>query len=182
MEIKKELFKSIGKDKMLLMAIAGIVLILCSYLDFTKSDTDTKNENPNAAVSMEEYNSADYVTKLEERLAKLIQNVNGAGRCQVMITVKGTAEKILQIDSSVSNKSETGSNSINESDTNKSTLILQGEDEEHPYVIKELMPEVEGVVVVAEGAANKKINADIIKIVQALFNVETHKISIIEMK
>lgn len=182
MEIKKNLFNNIGKDKMLLMAIAGIVLILCSYMDFTKSDTDEKSENSNTTVSMGDNNSIDYIAKLEEKLAKLIQNVNGAGECQVMITVKGTSEKILQVDSSTSNKSETGNNSVNESDTSKTTLILQGEDEEYPYVIKELMPEVEGVVVVAQGAANKKINADIIKIVQALFNVETHKISIIEMK
>lgn len=185
MEIKNNFFnsdviKSIGKDKLILIAIAGIVLIVCSYLDFSQTESDNKKVAEDASDSS--ITKDDYVAGLEDKLKDLLQNVNGAGKCQVMITLKSSNEKILQSDVDTTNKSETGENTINESNSSSKTLILKGEEDEKPYVIKEIMPEIEGVVVVAEGAGNEKVNLDITKIIQALFNVEAHKISIIKMK
>lgn len=185
MEIKNnffnsDFFKSIGKDKLVLIAIAGIVLIVCSYVDFSKKDE--KQKESTLKVEENAITNEDYTTGLEEKLKGLLQNVEGAGECQVMITLKSSNEKILQNDMDTKSKSETGDSAVSESDVSSKTLVLKGEDEEYPYVIKEIMPEIEGVVVVAKGAGDKSVNADIIKIIQALFNVEAHKISIIKMK
>ena len=49
-----------------------------------------------------------------------------------------------------------------------------------PYVSKELSPEIEGVVVIAEGGDDAVVVKNITEAVQALFGVEAHKIKIMK--
>ena len=51
-----------------------------------------------------------------------------------------------------------------------------------PYVVKELEPKVQGVVVIAEGGGNPAVQQNILEAVQALFPVEAHKIKIMKME
>ena len=52
---------------------------------------------------------------------------------------------------------------------------------QNPYVIKEISPKIEGVVVIAEGGDNPVVIQDISEAVQALFDVDTHKIKIMKL-
>lgn len=180
MDIKKIVLEAKNKDKLLLAAIAGIILIICSYSDVTKMES--KNTPEVKTEKEQDIEDDTYVEKIESELKQLICQIDGAGKCSVMITLKSGSEKVLQNDKTKKSKTEKGDKEITESDESYNTLILQRDDEEYPYVVKEIMPKIEGVVVVAEGAGNKKVSSDIVKIVQALFDVEPHKISIIEMK
>ena len=49
-----------------------------------------------------------------------------------------------------------------------------------PYVIQERVPEVEGVLVLADGAGSATVKAQIAEAVQALFPVEAHKIRVLK--
>lgn len=49
-------------------------------------------------------------------------------------------------------------------------------------MIKTLPPEIEGVVVVAEGAGSGTVNRTIVEMVQALFGVEAHKVKVVKME
>ena len=51
-----------------------------------------------------------------------------------------------------------------------------------PLVLKEIQPKVQGVLVIARGGGSVEIKQSIIKAVQALLNVETHKIEVLKMK
>ena len=62
------------------------------------------------------------------------------------------------------------------------TVIVDGENGEQPYVVKELYPQVEGVAVCIKGNFDSEIKNNIISIIQALFDIESHKISVTEMK
>jgi len=170
--------KSFTKDKILLIAIAGIILIISSYLDVKKDEDNTKQDE-NLSVNITEY---DYVADLENRLEDIIKSIHGTGDCKVMITLKSSEEKVLQKDTVNSNTQETNDTGSSKStNLTENTLVLKG-DEEAPYVTKEIMPKVEGVVVVTKGANDSVVCQTIIKLVQALFDVEMHKISIVEMK
>jgi stage III sporulation protein AG len=64
------------------------------------------------------------------------------------------------------------------------TLEDMGESvvvEDSLYETKQIRPEIRGVCVVAQGASNAQIKVEIYKMVQALFSLEAHKISIVEM-
>ncbi len=49
-----------------------------------------------------------------------------------------------------------------------------------PYVSKELSPQIEGVVVIAEGGADSVVKQNITEAVQALFGIDTHKIRVMK--
>ena len=49
-----------------------------------------------------------------------------------------------------------------------------------PYISKELSPQIEGVVVIAEGGADSVVRQNITEAVQALFGIDTHKIRIMK--
>ena len=53
---------------------------------------------------------------------------------------------------------------------------------ETPYVVQRKLPEVTGVVVIAEGAGNTKVKENIIGAVSVLFNLNEHRIKVIRMK
>ena len=52
--------------------------------------------------------------------------------------------------------------------------------EQTPYVTKEVNPKVEGVVVIAEGGGNAVVIKNITEAIQALFDVDTHKIKVMK--
>jgi stage III sporulation protein AG len=55
-------------------------------------------------------------------------------------------------------------------------------DQEVPLVVQELLPAVEGILVVAEGGGNEAVKKQIEKTMMALFGLEAHKISIMKME
>lgn len=61
-------------------------------------------------------------------------------------------------------------------------MIYSGasDDEEH-YITQQKTPEVRGICVVAEGAGDSETRVKIYNAIQALFSIDAHKISIVEM-
>ena len=62
-----------------------------------------------------------------------------------------------------------------------STVYVETADEKYPYVQKETLPTVAGVVVVAEGGGNPAAVSEISESVQALLKVEPHRIRVVKM-
>ena len=58
---------------------------------------------------------------------------------------------------------------------------VENGSEKQPYVTKEVLPKVEGVLVVAEGGDDPRVISDISDTVMALFRVEAHKIKVVKM-
>ena len=60
-------------------------------------------------------------------------------------------------------------------------MYSQGTDgTQTPYVSKENAPEVEGILVIADGGGNAVVAKNLTEAVQALFGVEEHKIKIMK--
>lgn len=138
--------------------------------------------------SQKSFSEEDYCTYLEEKLKDTLSGMSGVGKVQVMITLKSSEELVVEKDKPVSRSStneqdsQGGSRINNQVDSSETTIYkTQGSDSE-PYVVKTLLPEVEGVVVVAQGAGNGDVNKSITEIVQALFNVEAHKVKVVKMQ
>ncbi len=60
-------------------------------------------------------------------------------------------------------------------------LVTDDNGNEVPYIISEIEPEVEGVLVVAEGGDDAKIIMDIMETVEVLFNVPAHKVKVMKL-
>ena len=76
---------------------------------------------------------------------------------------------------------QSDSESTAEQETEETTVYVENGSEKQPYVTKEVLPKVEGVLVVAEGGDDPRVISDISDTVMALFRVEAHKIKVVKM-
>ncbi len=130
-----------------------------------------------------------YTQHLEEKLEKILSTVEGVGNVKVMITVNASGEQIIEKDlpnsKSITTEADAdgGNRSINEYENKESTVYLtDSTGNQVPYVVKQLEPAIEGVMVVAQGGGNSIVNKNITEVIQALFGIEAHKIVVVKMK
>ncbi len=162
--------KKYSKKHLGILFVVGVLLIIIS-MPTSKSTEEDKEEVTEVEESLEEVIISDYKTQMEEQLALLLSQVEGVGEVKVMITLSSTSEKIVEKDLNT------------DTDTVEETTIYQeGENGQEPYITTEVYPTIEGVVVLAEGGGNSIIVQNITEAVQALFDVDTHKIKIMKMK
>ena len=192
----------LGMDKLFLILLAGVLLLLSSFPfgKETKSggaggqqaennsyDGNSGSVNFGTTGGGQSQNGFDgYAAWLEKRLETVLLSVDGVGEVKVMITLKDNGERRLQSDT-VREHSDTdetdsagGSRSIQEGREEYSTVILNDGTGDSPYVTRETMPEIEGVLVVAQGAGSGSVKSEIYEAVQALFNVPAHKIKVLK--
>jgi len=195
-EKKKITIKEIGIQKIVIMFIAGILIIALSVPDIFGSKNKKKSEindissNPSETTGSTDKDniSREYVNKLEQELKSKLRLVEGIGDVDVMITLKSSKELIPLKDNPYSQ------DSTNEEDANggsrvssnikkeeETVLITNDDGEKVPYVIKEVEPEIGGVMVIARGGDDKKIVGEIIDAVEVLFSIPTHKIKVMKM-
>ena len=60
--------------------------------------------------------------------------------------------------------------------------IVEEDGKKVPYVIKEVEPVVEGVVVVAQGGGNDIIKNQIVEAVSVLFHISSYKVKVLKME
>lgn len=180
MDIKKmpeiKNISKIGKEKILLLALAGIMLVGASYFENIK---DKKVPDSNVKTKT---TSNNYETDMENKVEKLLENINGISKVSVVISFKSGSEKILQEDVEDSSGKEKNENRDNiNASSKKSTVIFSGNNGEEPYIVKELYPKVEGIAITAKGISDEKKKRQIINMLSALFDVPIHKISVLEV-
>lgn len=119
---------------------------------------------------------------LEHRLEETLSLIDGAGRVRVMLTLKDHGEKVVEKDTArrVDGASDTDADAGAE-DTSESTVYTKNGSAETPYISNQLTPQVEGVLVVAQGGGNSMVKQNILQSVMALFPLEAHKITIVKM-
>lgn len=198
-KMKKRMEKWLRRDNLLMLLLAGVLLVVIA-LPTKKSgpeqQTDTAQSQADgldSSARSRELRGGDfadmeeYAACLEERLEYTLSQISGVGAVQVMITLRATQELVLEKDHQTQSSSTTeedsqgGSRSISQINRSENTVYHSSGNSE-PYVVKTLLPQVEGVVVVAQGAGTGNINRSITDVVQALFNVEAHKVKVVKME
>ena len=194
--------KWLKKDNLIILVLSGILLIIIALPTEkdSKKDNEIQSENPvetpqpSGEVGEEtwedwvKFSEEEYSFWLEQRLTEALREVAGVGEVRVMITLKSSRELVVDREEVISHSStkesdsQGGSRVISQMEMGESVVYSSEGAVSEPYVVKTLMPEIEGVLVVAEGAGNSAVNRTITVIVQALFDVEPHKVSVVRME
>ncbi|MBQ8199458.1 MAG: hypothetical protein IJZ76_08540 [Lachnospiraceae bacterium] len=197
-EMLAEKLKTLGKDRFVLLFLAGIMLVIIAVpIDKeTKAEAGQEDvqqlqaENRDAAgMQSGSDNSAteEYREKLCLKLKEFLQNVDGAGKVEVYITMHSSAEIIVERNSPYSKRTEEEAGDgttrkVGEMENQSEVVLAQQEDgSQAPIVVKEITPMVEGVVVAAQGGGNEKVKNEIAEVVMALFGIEEHKIKVVKL-
>lgn len=182
------------KNQLLIVLLVGILLLVIAIPvspQGEKTETDSLGKNAqgySASESSGETNSAaQYEAYLEKRVASALEYVEGVGKTEVIITLKSSSQKVVEKDQTSDSRvteeedSAGGTRTENSRSSDKTSVYEQSSDgSQTPYVSKELTPEIEGVVVIAQGGDNAVVVQNITEAIQALFGVEAHKIKIMK--
>lgn len=199
--LKKYAKSGLKKENMIVIILTGILLFIIAMpvkenskkesvlMDSKNEIMDEKQGALQSEVWQEEDQSMRYADYLEKRLEETLSMMEKVGKVEVMVMVSASKRDMVEKDRSTirSNTAETdsegGTRKVNNTESSETTLFTVDENgNQIPYVIQVFEPEIEGVMVVAEGAGREKVNSDITEAIQALFGVEAHKIKIVKMK
>lgn len=175
------------KNHLIILLLVGIFLFVITLPDPLTEKQDNSGSDTGDAQNANEELLRDYEDKLEKRTEEMLGQVEGVGKVSVMITLKSGNRKVVEKDESGSRQqiSEEEESSITrtteESTYEKNSIYTENQDgSTEPYVSTELLPEIEGVAVTADGGDNAVVRRNITEAVQALFGVEAHKIKIMK--
>ena len=197
-------WNKIGKDRFIILLICGLLLLVIVI----PADTIDNKQNPSKQTTKEIQNSSQSKTQetsqisateddyninyshyMEKRLEETLSCVEGAGAVKVLVTIKQSETIVVEKDSPNERKNvyETGADGDNKNtmELTNDTATVYTEDEnvrKVPFVTTRIQPEVAGVLVVAQGAGDEGIKKQITEVIQALFDVEAHKIKVVKMK
>lgn len=187
--IKKFSLKKLKKDQVLIIFLVGILLLVISLPVGKNNDREEEqelNQLQSAGGLVQESQNA-YLSYMESHLEEVLSQMAGVGDVTVMITLKSSAEKVVEKDIEMDNETLTESDSQGGTRTTQSSshgeTTVYGTDNSQnqaPYISKELSPEVEGVVVIAQGGDDSVVKQNITEAVQALFGIDTHKIRVMK--
>ena len=195
---KYHLEKWFRRDNLIVLVLAGILLIVITLptndtIAVQKSEEPEQTEVKEAAGSenAEEVDYLDiyeYTAYLEKKLEQMLVKIDGAGNVSVMITLEASAKQIVEKEETLSRNntlesdSEGGNRSIYEIDTGQQTVYYKSDNVQTPYVSQTILPEISGVLIVAQGAGATSVKKSMVEIAQALFGIEAHKISVVSMR
>ncbi len=183
----KSLWKDLGTRRWIFLLAAGLLFVVIALPMEPGGDGGGSGEIQGTAAAGEEISLSEYEKKLERRLAALLSAVEGAGKVEVMVTLRSSSEQIVLNDVSreenLTRETDAQGGVRNNSDIRESSqTVLSGTNgRSEPYVLGERMPQVEGVVVACEGGDRASVQAEISAAVQALFDLEPHKIKVCKM-
>lgn len=182
---RKLSMKDFGPEKIILLAIAGVILLATNFSEWKAAKKDSEQENVQNFSETSENDA--YIQALENKLVHILENVDGVGRVEVMLTLKSSGESILNKDDVQEEETEEetsdGTKKERQSRKKESETVLADEHgDAAPYVIKEMEPEIAGIVVSCEGADNHQVAASIMEAAQVLFGISASHIKVLKME
>ena len=156
------LIEKIKKNKKITYLIVAILILFCFFL-LTLNFDDKKTTTEGSELTL-------YVKNLENNLSDLLSSVEGAGKVKVAISLKSGMETVLAMKTTVTD-------TINGTETVTAPITVNGKT----VVVKEVFPEISGVIIVAEGANKILVKNKILQATSSLLDVNVNKIEILTM-
>lgn len=177
--------KKLKRSDWLILVLAGILILIIAL----PTDTKEKKQAEEAKENISKENNTMEASKdeIERKLEDILEKIDGAGDVKVMITYQDSGTQVVEKDKNTSENSleesdsTGGVRSTKEQQLQESTVYEDADAGNTPFVSKELLPKVEGILIVTSGGDNQKVKQNISEAVLALFQVEAHRIKIVKM-
>lgn len=167
--------KEIKNIEVIIAVVLCAVILLIYFGSFGSTDL-------NADDQITKYTTTtDYASTLELRLENTLTQISGAGKVSVMITLETGPEMVIATSTDQkTNTTSSGDNHTENITVVENPIIVTANGQSTPLILMEILPQVKGVIVVAEGAGNIKVKLDLLNAIQALLNVPNDNIQIFE--
>lgn len=171
-----------------LMAL-GVLLVIIGNIG-NNNDLSGENKNPGEKIKVKAEPAAESAMVREEkdlaaRLQEMLSDIEGAGRVKVTVKLAASSREDYAINTTTGSKTTQekdqggGTRTITENTGNNQLVLVRGDKGEAPVVEQEQSARVSGVLVVAEGAADPLVKADLFQAVRVSLGVEPQKILVL---
>lgn len=173
-------------EALVVVFVLGLFMILTSNNSSPKKvEQTTKSTQSIEQIQQDVQSYSDAIkAQLEEELTK----IDGVGKVEVMLTMKTKGEIVLNKDmpytTSTSEESDHdgGTRESKENEQQEQTVIVNNSDgSEQPIIIKEYLPEVSGILIIAEGGDQPTVKNNLINAAKVLLDLPAHKIEVMKM-
>lgn len=157
------------KKKAAVLILCGLALVLLALSELAPTGDKTARTQE-TAVSDEAYAQA-----LETRLTHLLEAVDGAGRTQVLITLRSGAETVFARDDRLDAAPE-------HTQSEQSYVTLRDGSRDTGLALKTVSPQILGVAVVCDGANDPAVRQAVTQTVTAALGVGASRVSVVKMQ
>lgn len=187
--------------KLIIILIVGIALMLISNFYSDKNQTvetlatQKDNSKKSEQVSSDEYTTSDnqinssksaLERSYEKELQNALEQMSGISNVTVIVKLASSERVNYEKNNSMTKKNteetdkNNGKRNIEEITNDNKVVVVKDGTKDIPLVIEKDMPEVSGVMVVAEGVEKIQVKAKVIEAVTRVFSVESHRVAVME--
>lgn len=134
-----------------------------------------KKESMGQEISNAESPAVQKVTASQE-LAQILSGVQGAGKVQVMLTVRSGEETVYQTNDQITKDAERTTSNI------VTVIVADSQRTQNGLVRQVNPPEYLGAIILCEGADRASVRLDIIDAVSKITGLGANQISVLKMK
>lgn len=184
LEFWKRIVDSDKKIRILVaVGLIGMGLLLLSELLPDKKPTE--KENATAVSTQDKISNEQYAQQMEQRLKGVLEKIDGAGKCEVMVTLKQGTQLVYASEDKVTKdviRDKNGDISVKTSDKDVSEgklVLIESSDGTHQPIIETCIePEINGVVVVCEGGKSQVVCQRITEAVKTVLGIGSNQICV----
>ena len=178
---ESDIFQKIKKIKNIEIIVAVVICVLVVGI-YVIANTAQKSKSTKSTTVITQAT----LDNAANELAEILSSIKGAGKIKVLITYDGKGEIIpaQTINTHTNVTIDNSGNSTRTTETTtetKNTVIVQKNGSSEPIILKEILPNIVGIIVVAEGATNVSVRVALLRAVQAATGVKIDKIEVFEM-
>lgn len=170
--------KNIKHIEIIICIIFISLLLLIYFYGFKGTSGDTKTTSANSITGELAFiTSSVFARETEAKLTEVIEGLKGVKSAKVMVSVKQGSEIVI----ANSIKEETVISSDGESKNVtivKTPIIVTDNGESKPIILMEVLPTIQGVIVVASGAEDVAVKLNIYKAIQAIISISSENIQV----
>lgn len=165
------------KNILFLLGVIGIVLIGFSEMVKPNEKPSPKTKSANESKPIQQMEQ-----ELEKRLEQLVREVEGAGEVKVMVTFENIGETVYALNEQRQNESlKEKQKQTNKTQVQTSHVFSNTGQKGEALVETQRLPQVQGVAVVAQGAANATVTRRVTELVSTVLQLPTNRVSVMPM-
>lgn len=169
-QLRHQLKGERGVRLVVILGVVGLGLILLSGF-LPSSDEKTAEESvqteDNTAMELNQY-----CDQMESRLVAILEQVEGVGECQVMLTANSTAETVYVQD-------EEDDFDDSRTQSQRKCVIVSDSAGERALVQQIVSPQISGVIVVCSGATSSVVQERVSNAVRAVLDIPASRICVV---
>jgi stage III sporulation protein AG len=147
------------------MILGGLGIALILFSEWAPQETVSAQQR-----------TEDYTLYLEERLAATVKSIEGVGNCQVMLSLESGVQYVYATEDRQDNNFRQDGEKLDTSENSQQSVIVV---EDKGLLVTEILPVVQGVVVVCEGGNNVAVQERIKTAVATVLRISEKRVCVL---